>query len=339
MSAQCISTKLASQLRVAAVVLALALLCFAPPLGASPLFMVLDNTQSGDVLLSYDAGTISEVGNIGYTDVRGLAYDARTGKLYGATRNDVQISAPSGVAHLLEIDMVTGAGTPVGSAPYLPAGSNSSELTVDSLGAMFGIGHVGDMTAVDTLLSVNQSTGVATVIGNLGNPVITGLASDHRTGLLYATTFWGQIYLVDENGPSMKFVGQISGTQNAVARIAFDQATGVLWGVTNLDPQLVTIDLSTLIASPVVSIPTRVNEQVYSLDFISEYTGSVPEPAEGTLILLGLVILASVHLKSRHGASTRQPTGIISHRLHFFYTQTDRRSVAPCSRPAGTRAA
>jgi hypothetical protein len=264
-------------------ILAVALWLFGlpSPIYASPLYLVEESLGAGfDILLKFDAGVLTPVGTIGFDQVRGLAYDATTDTLFGVSRGDYGPKVP----FLITIDRNTGVGTKVGATPYLPPGSNAAAISVNAAGTIFGLGHLNDLTKVDTLLLVDKASGVAMPInpGGLGI-TFSGLAFDHASGILYSTTIEGQLYTVDPNSGIATLVGQITGTNGGAARIAFDQETGILYGITELN-QLVTINLETLAATQVAQFATP--GQIYSLDFISQASNVVPEP--GSLGLLGL---------------------------------------------------
>ena len=227
-------------------------------IGPSTLYLVQEGPgyPSNDILLKFESGTLSTVGNIGFGDIRGLAYDATTDTLYGVSRYSWR---------LLTIDRTTGVGTPVSDNPYLPLDSNTSEISVDSTGTMFGLGHSDSQCCVDTLLNVDKGTGIASSLG-VFDVSVSGLAIDHASGMLYGTTYDGQLYTIDSSGSFATLVGQITGSNGGVARIAFDHTNGMLYGIT-FNNQLVTIDLSTLVATEVAQFST--SDQIYSLDFVS----------------------------------------------------------------------
>ena len=239
-------------------------LLFSTPLAwaASPLFLVQENSGN-DIVLKFESGALTAVGNIGFGDIRGLAYDATSDTLFGVSRESNR---------LITIDPSTGTGTVVGPGNYLPPGSNTAEISVNAAGDMFGEGHLYDQSAVDTLLSVDKTTGIATVIGDFGVPTLCGLAFDHTSGILLGTSYVGELYYIDQTVGTATFVGQITGTNGGVARIAFDQATGILYGITSGE-QLVTVDLITLVATEVAQF--TISTQIYSLDFISQVPGAV----------------------------------------------------------------
>ena len=53
--------------------------------GASPIFLV-EEGFGNDILLKFEFGVLSTVGNIGFRDVRGLGYDATTDTLFGVNQ-------------------------------------------------------------------------------------------------------------------------------------------------------------------------------------------------------------------------------------------------------------
>lgn len=252
--------------------------------GISTLYMVQDGQGQGDLLLKYESGNLTTVGNIGFNDVRGLAYDATSGKLFGVSRwSDC----------LITINQGTGAGTAVGGNPYLPEGSNTAEISARIDGTLFGTGHLYDETAVDTLLSVDKATGIATPISIGGfepENSMAGLAFDHHTGTLYGSSYGGELYTIDQSSGAATLLGYITDTIGNAARIAFDQADGILYGITTSN-QLVTIDLPSLVGTEVAQFPT--SPQIYAIDFESQ----VPEPA--TICLLGLGALSLLRSRKR----------------------------------------
>jgi outer membrane protein assembly factor BamB len=249
------------------------------PAVATPLFLVQEQAGN-DLLLRFDAGTLTTVGSIGFGDVRGLAYDPLTDTLYGLSRTSDR---------LITIDMTTGAGTAVSTNPFLPGGSNTAEMTFDEDGDLFALGRIGDMTGVDTLFSVDETTGVASTIGSLGIPLLSGLAFDPISGGLFGTTFNGDLYSVNATTGAATFLGPIAGTTSGVARIAFDPS-GTLFGITSglaVPKQLVTIDLSTFAATQVAQFS---GNQMYALDFAPQ---PVPEPSTLVISALGLLLVAA----------------------------------------------
>lgn len=236
--------------------------------GMSTLYMVQERIGQDDLLLKYESGSLITVGSIGFSDVRGLAYDATSETLFGVSRASNR---------LIIVDIGTGVGTAVGDNLYLPHGSNTAEISTRMDGELFGIGHLYDMYTNDTLLDVDELTGIATPISEMGEEMC-GLAFDHHTDTLYGSSYYGELYTIDPNSGVATFLGNITGTDGTVARITFDQSDGVLYGITT-SRQLVTIDIPNLVGTEVVKFP---GFQIYALDFQSQ----VPEPT--TIALLGL---------------------------------------------------
>lgn len=111
---------------------------------------------------------IRTIGPVGYT-VNGLAWDARTGKLYASTAiGDVTFHG------LITIDPFTGEGTPVNPAATnfgLPgAPSPVHSITIDFLGRM--VAWYDEFPppegVTDTFVQINKRTGIATEFPNTG---------------------------------------------------------------------------------------------------------------------------------------------------------------------------
>ncbi len=198
-------------------------------------------------------GAGTSIGAIGYA-ITGLAL-APDGLLYGseATR-----SGSLGPARLILIDRVTGAGTPVGE---LWDGSLNHGSTADLcfVGTdLFGWSEFGDDP-----IHIDTNTGAVTVIASTG-------VSSSGSGMATAAdgTVWfvpgrvnGSLYTIDVStgigtiGPSLS-----GGTHDNLNSMTF--VNGVLYGVEVIDDadpttaaQLVTIDTSTGVITPVGDVP------------------------------------------------------------------------------------
>ncbi len=132
------------------------------PCGGCPSDLVVVDTTTGNLGL---------VGPTGFGPISGLAYDILTGTMYGVT-------AGGGPATLVTIDLLTGAATPI--APVLlPTGQplnriGSIEFGPD--GQLYGGLTWLAMAIPNHLVTIDTSTGLATVIGDTGFSV-TGLTS------------------------------------------------------------------------------------------------------------------------------------------------------------------
>ncbi|HET9652767.1 MAG TPA: DUF4394 domain-containing protein, partial [Usitatibacter sp.] len=126
---------------------------------------------------------INYIGDVGYR-VNGLAFDPKSGKLYGGTSG----SDPT-FKGLIEIDITTGAGTPVG--PGWGA-SHVAAITVDSVGNMYGWTQDSQ-----DLVSIDKTTGVATIVGDSGITTGDFGLSFNSADELYLVQYQGRAYRVD----------------------------------------------------------------------------------------------------------------------------------------------
>jgi hypothetical protein len=221
-------------------------LCFLPSgsaVAAERLYgAVGGNGNVGDlVILDPATGAVTtSVGPVGFS-VTGLAVDPADGVLYGSTGFETN---PEG--SLITINKDTGAGTLIGT---LAGGDPAADLTFLD-GTLYGW---LERTAKD-LVTIDRSTGVATVVGD------SGLTNTRGSGLAAAAD--GTLYYTgsDDNGPlrtidpatGLPTTGPtLDGTCGAPIRaLAFNEA-GTLYGVRRgfgsctTDTMLVTIDTAT----------------------------------------------------------------------------------------------
>lgn len=136
-----------------------------PTLGLATIFVEI-NPSNGDLTT---LGTIS-----GYSPVRGLAYDAGTGILYGAG-TPTRAPDPDGISdELFTIDPANGATTPIGPTSNIDIGGMT--FGPDGLlygGSATGVGGDGGSAA---LVILDTATGGATVVGSTGAQALSGLA-------------------------------------------------------------------------------------------------------------------------------------------------------------------
>ena len=127
------------------------------------------------------------LGNISFTDVDGLAYDAATNILYGVERQ-------SGTDVLIQINMATGAHVPnafgagIDYVPLPPISGNNitDDIAVDpTTGIMYAAVNSGGST--DRLIRINKATGATTDVALITVPDIEGLGTD-PTGQLWGTS-------------------------------------------------------------------------------------------------------------------------------------------------------
>lgn len=157
---------------------------------------------------------VRTVGPVGY-QVNGLEWDHTTGKLYATTSfNDANF--PDG---LLEINLSTGAGTPIGTG----AGMQVLNPTVNSTGTMYGWTEQSDDP-----VTINKTTGVATVVGNSAvSSAVHGLAFDNQD-VLYLVNFGGALYTINATTGA----GTAAGSLGVTAHHGdFHPGTGMYWGL------------------------------------------------------------------------------------------------------------
>jgi hypothetical protein len=113
------------------------------------------------------------MGNLGFADVGGLAFDPVTGTLYGTDDN---------TDNLITIDTATGAGTIVGHLG-LSGFFNVAGLAFDpGTGTLYG-----SNVSANQLVTIDTATGSATVVGPLGFEQVAGLDFDSSSNTLYGT--------------------------------------------------------------------------------------------------------------------------------------------------------
>ena len=112
------------------------------------------------VTVDQTTGALTFIGPTGFTNIGGLAFDARSRTMYGVARSD-----------LITIDLATGEGTLVG-----PTGFGAvSALEFGPNGILYG-GIGGASADAGSLISIDPATGVGTLIGPTGFPSLDGLA-------------------------------------------------------------------------------------------------------------------------------------------------------------------
>jgi hypothetical protein len=174
-------------------------------------------TYGASDLVELDPSTgalVRTIGAVGYR-VNGLEYDHVTGKLF-ATTSSGDVSFPNG---LIEIDLTTGAGTPVGTG----AGMTIMNPTVSSTGAMYAWTEDSD-----DLVTVDKTTGVATVVGD--SQLSTwehGLAFDPADRLVFVNGD-GRFYTMDTATGAATLITVGGGR---VHHGDFHPVTGHYWGI------------------------------------------------------------------------------------------------------------
>lgn len=127
------------------------------------------------VTVSQTTGALAILGAMGYSPVRGLAYDTASATMYGVGSSAAP--GPDGVSgsdELFTVDLGTGATTPIG-----PTGIPLGGLEIGPDGVLYGgaSSAPGEGGGGAPLVSVSRATGLATAIGSgTGAPALSGLA-------------------------------------------------------------------------------------------------------------------------------------------------------------------
>lgn len=139
-----------------------------------------------------DTGNAALVGNLGTNDVNALTVNPLTGRMYGA-------GASAGAFY--EINPATGGSVLIGN--YGPGLSSAGDLAMLNNIMYATVNRAGFPNT--WLAGVNLSTGVATLIGDMGHPVVFGLSV--RGGKLFATTNAGAVLLVNKATGATALIG------------------------------------------------------------------------------------------------------------------------------------
>lgn len=212
-------------------------------------------TLSTLVELDPATGAVSRtIGPVGYA-VNGLEYDATTGKLYATTSH----KDPSFPVGLIEVDMATGAGTPIGSMP--PLDDAIVTLTSDASGQLYGWIEPYE----DDLAKIDKKTGDAVKVGESGlGTGGHGLAFDNHDRLFLVQ------YMIEKIDP-------VSGRSASVGSVDVDAHHGdfgpsnLYWGLEQGGLYLHVIDID---AQKVVNtLPTAAD--LHTLTWVTGASGCV----------------------------------------------------------------
>ena len=211
-----------------------------------------------------NGATLRTIGPVGYV-VNGMEWDPTTGKLYGST----SVRDPS-YNGLIEIDVNTGAGTPIGVHRWggIPGVSNCgytavTNITVDASGQMYGWLD----PCADDLVRIDKTTGIATWVGDAGLSTLeNGL--DFDTGdILYMVNGGshspGAVYTVDPSTGATSYTGSIGSYGH---HGDFDPSTNLYYALTYWPTrELVVADLST---NTVISTFPALDDNMHTLTWV-----------------------------------------------------------------------
>lgn len=228
--------------------------------GASQLYTV-DQSSGAITLVGTVDKNIGDLTSVGGTTLLGVDL---------GTRNE-----------LVTIDPLTGA--PVSSVAITGAKGPITSIAADPIsGKLYGNTTSG-FGGADQLYLIDPTTGVVTLLGNIG------------FGNVYALGFTqaGQLTGISDDTNQLISLSVLSGVGTAIGATGdlfqYDVASrpedGVMFGLSTRSYGLNTFDLTTGAATAVGSYGTRVN--LAGLAFLGEST-RVPEPA--TLALVGLAL-------------------------------------------------
>lgn len=139
-----------------------------------------------------DTGGSVLVGNMGVADINALAVNPLTGRMYGAGAN---------AGGFYEINPSTGAAALIGN--YGAGITSAGDLAMLN-NVMYATVNRSGFTN-SWLARINLTTGVATLIGDMGRSLVYGMSV--RSGKLYATTNGGALLVVNRNTGATSLVG------------------------------------------------------------------------------------------------------------------------------------
>ena len=145
----------------------------------------------------------------------------------------------AGSDELITIDSQTADWTLVG--PMNQSTSMTGLAYAQGSDMLFGVDLI-----LSGLFSVDQSTGGATLIGDLAFDEPVGLAYDASRDVLYASTMYDALYEVDPDTGSSSFIGAIGGgLYGPMEGLAYDPLLDVLYGLSDEAQAILSIDVHT----------------------------------------------------------------------------------------------
>lgn len=179
-----------------------------------------------------------------------MEHDVATGVLWAI---DNAGTAPNIVNSLGTVNKVTGVFTSNVTVTGLPAGATPSGLAFANSNSTFYV------STIDTLYSLNKTTGVATAIGPFGSALMIDIAVNNA-GTMYGHAIGTDSnYMVNTTTGAATLVGPTTVNANFAQSIDFDKSTGVLYAWIHVGAgvnQFGTTNLATGTAT-MVSTPTN----------------------------------------------------------------------------------
>ena len=157
-----------------------------------------------DMLMEIDenTGAATDIGPLGFDEVRDIAYDSNSNTLYGTDFDS---------KNLISINRSTGAGTAIGN-------KGLGDTIVVGLGYDTSTDTLYGATAGDDLVSIDTTNGEPTVVGPIGFTTVRGLAYDPESDTLYGS---------DNATDQLLVIDRQSGAGTAVSTWDFDTVRGL----------------------------------------------------------------------------------------------------------------
>ena len=262
----------------------------------------LDSNASSFYSVNAVTGAPTLIGNIGFSSVSGIDFDS-SGTLYGVGQAINNGNNVDRTAVLITINPTTGVGTQVAPITFSTGGALNQPIQDISFrnsdGMLFAYSN-GD------LLTINKTTGVATLVGNngLAAPPAGGatafspsdkLLTVSQTLVLTTNQATGQL----ATGPTFAQYAQSNAPGSSYAYATgmdFDNTTGKLWATVTIDPtdQLHGVNYLANI-DPITGVVTQVGALEGDMGFqglavAPAVAAVVPEPGSALVGLLTLGI-------------------------------------------------
>lgn len=213
-------------------------------------------------------------------NIEGLAFDSTTKTLYG-------VEQKWGIEEnvLVEINLNNGTISDIGPVGFNEVTAMTFDETTDTIFAL-------DQTT-RTLLEIEPSTGESIAIGNFSHGASNGLAAQPITGNLFAAVLVDPGYLarIDKTTGASTLVGSFGDCH--VSALSFDPDTGVLFGKAGgpyggpfANGRLVTIDLTTGLATPIGAAIGAINALAFVEETVSYSCAGFEPPCDSTDVAL-----------------------------------------------------
>ncbi|MEM4721764.1 MAG: N-acetylmuramoyl-L-alanine amidase [Candidatus Methanomethylicaceae archaeon] len=223
-----------------------------------------EDSASNLLKIDPNTGAGTPIGSIRFSQVSDIAFTP-DGSLWGVTRN-----------HLLKIDPKTGQGTPVGPSGFCRGIDRVNALASRANGTLFaatsGVFWFW-WTENSVLLTIDTTTGCASVIGTLGF-MSSGDLTFSPDGKLFAVSSDNSstLYLIDHNTGASTPIGPVGFRSIYGLTFAPD---GKLYGASSIGPTLLEIDPKTGAGREIGTI-TKTNGSLWGLAALQQGVSETP---------------------------------------------------------------